>query len=133
MRVRLLGKELSASALQIEEKRERKDLMMSLAEELTLEQIGEYKKAYPNASRDSVIAHLKALGIPRREFVNEYICNIGKGSSVAKDTALGYYREERDRLRPRFIEFLKKNKPFFHLNENTLSMLCTEEKETKPK
>jgi len=122
-----LGKELSASALQIEEKRERKDLMISLAQEETIKRIREYKKAYPNASKDSIIAHLKALGIPRKEFINEYICNIGKGSSVAKDTALGYYKEERDRLRPTFFEFLKKKKPFFHLKEITLSRLCTDE------
>jgi hypothetical protein len=107
--------------------------MMFLARATTINQINAILKTHPNAQEDFILEQLKEKGISRKAFLNEYISHESFGVCIAYGTAEGYYKEESDRLKPSFIEFLNGKKPYFHLNEEILKELIANEKPKKLK
>lgn len=112
-----MSKQLSASALQIQEKRERKVAMLGLAQNITQTQILKAVEDHKNANEHVILTLVQKEGIPKRAFLNEYISEI---FDVKVETAQQYFREQRDRLNPMFKEFKKDRKPFFHLASRIL-------------
>lgn len=118
------NKERSASAIQIEEKKERMEKMFSLAQRLTTEQIKEIKRKNPNLTPSEVVDRVKAEGIPKTAFINEYITT---EASVSESIAKGYFVHLAERLKPNFIEFNPRKqdaKPtHFHLEPSLIEDL----------
>jgi len=121
-------RELSASALQILEKRQRIDAMVDLAMQITSSQLKEILEKTPNLSETQLIERLNKKGILKYPFLHEYIVD---RSSVELKTAKGYYAHLTQRLKPTFFEDQNEEKqPYFHLSESLLRIVI---RKTKPK
>ena len=111
-------RELSASALQIIEKKERMNAMLELAKEITAQQLREILEKNQNSSKTELIERLKDEGILKYPFLHEYIKT---KSSVELKTAKGYYAHFTQSLKPDFIESKNEEKQaYFHLSEKLL-------------
>lgn len=128
-----MSKQLSASALQIEEKRKRKIELLGLAQTTTYADIVKLVEENPKISEDATMTLIKQKGIPKKEFLNEYV---NEKFDVKIETVRQYFREYRDSLRPRFVEFRKDRKRYFHLAERILKPMVQQAlkpKDGKPK
>lgn len=115
--------ELSASALQIMEKKERMESMRDLAEEMTINQIHEILKQKPNIMETQLVSQIKNEGIPILAFIHEYIKS---KYAVSFNIAKGYFETFSEALEPSFIGFNPHGKPkpiHFHLTESTIKYL----------
>ena len=118
-----MSRELSASALQIEEKRERMLAMLKLARELTEEIIENFKLENPQATESDVIQCVKDNPIKINAFLHEYIASLVEGKSVSLITARTYFDHYSKRIRKTFIEVSNEGAkmPYgFHLNDNLI-------------
>lgn len=122
-------KELSASALQILEKRERMDTMLILAEQITYSQIKDAQKKNSKLSDRQIIDLIQEEGIPKYGFLHEYVIRVSVHLSTAKE----YYGHFTMRLNPDFIEFDKDRKPHFHLAEWRIGSVLNEFKAKEEK
>lgn len=122
-------RELSASALQILEKKERMNAMLGLARETTAQQLKEIVAKNPNLSKTELIERLKKEGILKYAFLHEYIKT---KSSVELKTAKGYYAHYTQSLKPDFIEFKNiENQVYFHLSKKLLETFVRNPKPNK--
>ena len=120
-----MKQELSASALQIQEKAERMKAMLRLAESVTYGQIKDILEQNSTLTDKLVIEQVKELGIPKIPFLHEYIVVMHQ-THVKLETAMGYYNHFSRRLHPTFIETKKAH---FHLTEFQIKELIKEYRE----
>jgi hypothetical protein len=119
-------RELSASALQILEKKQRIERMVDLATQITSSQLKEILEENPNLSETQLIERLKQKGILKYPFLHEYIVD---RSSVELKTAKGYYAHLTQRLKPTFFEHQNgEKKTYFHLSDSLLRIVIRETK-----
>ena len=114
------NEQLSASALQILEKKARMKKMLDLAIRLTKEKIQKILKAKPQATKDEVVKLVEKQPIPIKPFLYEYITDTFLGESVTVKTAQAYFDSYAKRLKRTFIEVRRTSqgkKIDFHLNE----------------
>lgn len=116
-------KELSASALQILERKERIEAMWQLARDVTREQAKKLLEKFPKHTEAQITELVKKEGIPKFPFLHEYL--IAK-STVRMDTAKDYFGSLANRLNPNFFEVRDKNEPRFHLSEEAIRSLVSE-------
>jgi len=128
-------RELSASALQILEKKQRMDAMLHLARERTAQHLKEIVAKNPNLSKTELIERLKKEGVLKFGFLHEYVKT---RFSVSLGIAKGYYAHFTQSLEPDFIEFKnEENQVCFHLSEKLLEAFVQipkdQKEEEKPK
>ncbi len=123
------SRELSASALQIEEKRERMLAMLNLAREFTEEVIENFVLENPQATENNTVQHVKDNPIKINAFLHEYIASFVEGKSVSLNTARTYFDHYSKRIRKTFIEVSNEGAkmPYgFHLNDNLIQASIVE-------
>jgi len=131
-----MGKELSASALQIAERKVRMDAMKDLALEETKSIIYALIAEDPEYTNEQLVNLVKAKPIPINGFKNEYKARTyGGAKGVSDKTATEYFNTEANRLHPLFIRvpLTRDSKPYdkrgFHVSE-TLIYNCVDEVRT---
>lgn len=118
------NKELSASAIQIAEKRERIKAMHDLAVSLTKEQVSKIKQKNPNLSASDIVKRVKQEGIPKMMFLHEYITT---KYSVSLGIAESYFEHLSKRLKPNFFMFNPQNanvKTHFHIEPSIIESIA---------
>ena len=132
-----MGKELSASALQIAERKARMDAMRDLALEETGRIIYALIAEDPDIKNEEIVNQVKAQPIPISGFKNEYKARTyGGAKGVSDKTATEYFNTEANRLHPLFIRvpLTRNSKPYdkrgFHVSE-TLLYNCVDEVRTQ--
>lgn len=131
-------RELSASALQIEERKERLTRMLDLARDETKFLIREIMNQNPKATTDDIIKQVKAKPFLINAFVREFMANIKGEQGASYKTAKDYFDTQADRLHPLFIK-VRASKTgttdnAFHLSEGMIrTCICNvkTEKEVK--
>ena len=122
-------RELSASAKQILEKRNRKFLMFELAKMITKEEIREALKNpnFQTKTEEEIADYIiKLKGIPILPFIREFINYEPEKTSVKIETAKEYFNEFAYSLKPKFV-IAEKHR--FHLRKVLVKELVREVRE----
>ena len=120
-----MNEQKSASAMQVEEKRKRLNVMLDLAISVTK---NELQKLNPDLPHEQLLMMLKQKDIPIKPFLNEFIMQ--PDCSVTMNTAISYFDSYAHSLNPIFTETKVGH---FRLNDVSLhNMIMTAKQVKKP-